>query len=184
MPGHMKRGNPTMGFNRYAYANNNPYKYIDPNGESVFQIGRVAFQAGWKIGGAINYGVQAATGASLGVLIYNVAHTEKHADDIVNDVLDGKEKTDKPGEYVGDPADVESDLDALTGGATQKYPNGTRVGQMEDGSTVEQHGSSGKGTDGNKGVNVKPGTPTIKITRPPGIRNITIRYPEVKNEKK
>jgi pyocin large subunit-like protein len=33
--GHMQRGNPTMGFNRYAYANNNPYKYTDPDGRYI-----------------------------------------------------------------------------------------------------------------------------------------------------
>ena len=35
MLGHMRRGNPTMGFNRYAYANNNPYKYTDPDGQFI-----------------------------------------------------------------------------------------------------------------------------------------------------
>lgn len=35
--GHMQRGNSIAhGFNRYAYANNNPYKYTDPDGEFVF----------------------------------------------------------------------------------------------------------------------------------------------------
>jgi len=31
--GHIARGNPIHGFNRYTYANNNPYKYVDPDGE-------------------------------------------------------------------------------------------------------------------------------------------------------
>ncbi|MEI5639968.1 MULTISPECIES: RHS repeat-associated core domain-containing protein [unclassified Pseudoalteromonas] len=31
--GHIARGNAVHGFNRYAYANNNPYKYVDPDGE-------------------------------------------------------------------------------------------------------------------------------------------------------
>ncbi|WP_301773842.1 RHS repeat-associated core domain-containing protein [Pseudidiomarina terrestris] len=31
--GHLNQGN-IQGFNRYAYANNNPYKYTDPNGEN------------------------------------------------------------------------------------------------------------------------------------------------------
>tara|TARA_Y100000782_G_scaffold115479_1_gene158992 strand:+ start:11091 stop:11324 length:234 start_codon:yes stop_codon:yes gene_type:complete len=30
---HIARGNPIHGFNRYTYANNNPYKYVDPDGE-------------------------------------------------------------------------------------------------------------------------------------------------------
>ena len=31
--GHIERGNSVHGFNRYTYANNNPYKYVDPHGE-------------------------------------------------------------------------------------------------------------------------------------------------------
>jgi len=31
--GHITRGNPVHGFNRYTYANNNPYKYTDPDGK-------------------------------------------------------------------------------------------------------------------------------------------------------
>ncbi len=50
--GHMQRGNPTMGFNRYAYANNNPYKYTDPDGEFV----QVAIGA--LIGGVISAGIE------------------------------------------------------------------------------------------------------------------------------
>ena len=38
--GHIGKGNPVHGFNRYTYANNNPYKYTDPNGEFPFlQVG-------------------------------------------------------------------------------------------------------------------------------------------------
>lgn len=33
--GHLSSGN-TQGFNRYAYANNNPYKYVDPDGKAGF----------------------------------------------------------------------------------------------------------------------------------------------------
>ena len=31
--GHLNSGNPVHGFGRYTYANNNPYKYTDPDGE-------------------------------------------------------------------------------------------------------------------------------------------------------
>ena len=33
---HLKGTNGTHGFNRYAYANNNPYKFIDPDGRSSY----------------------------------------------------------------------------------------------------------------------------------------------------
>lgn len=32
---HMQSGNGTQGFNRFAYANNNPFKYIHPNGRKI-----------------------------------------------------------------------------------------------------------------------------------------------------
>lgn len=53
MLGHMQKGNPTMGFNRYAYANNNPYKYVDPDGQLAVQL--FALIAGGIIGGAAEY---------------------------------------------------------------------------------------------------------------------------------
>ena len=34
---HLKTPNGIHGFNRYAYANNNPYKYIDPDGKQSYQ---------------------------------------------------------------------------------------------------------------------------------------------------
>ncbi len=41
--GAIERGNPVHGFNRYAYVNNNPYKYTDPDGE----FGIVGFAIGF-----------------------------------------------------------------------------------------------------------------------------------------
>ena len=37
--GHMNGLQGVQGFNRYAYANNNPYKYVDPDGEAVIYAG-------------------------------------------------------------------------------------------------------------------------------------------------
>jgi uncharacterized protein RhaS with RHS repeats len=56
MLGHMQRGNPTMGFNRYAYVNNNPYKYTDPNGEFLW---------GAVIGAGVELIAQVATGQEI-----------------------------------------------------------------------------------------------------------------------
>jgi len=56
--GHIGRGNPTHGFNRYAYANNNPYKYTDPNGESPLAIfGAVVGAIGGGVSAALNGGM-------------------------------------------------------------------------------------------------------------------------------
>ncbi|WDE08087.1 RHS repeat-associated core domain-containing protein [Thalassomonas viridans] len=48
--GHIGRGNSIHGFNRYTHANNNPYKYVDPDGE--FGI------IGALIGAAVETGAQ------------------------------------------------------------------------------------------------------------------------------
>jgi RHS repeat-associated protein len=52
--GHMQRGNSAAhGFGRYTYANNNPYKYVDPDGE----LGLI----GALIGAGIEVAIQLGT---------------------------------------------------------------------------------------------------------------------------
>ncbi|ADN75521.1 ParB-like nuclease domain protein [Ferrimonas balearica DSM 9799] len=46
--GHIRRGNPTHGFNRYTYVNNSPFKYVDPDGE--FGLLGAAIGMGVEIG--------------------------------------------------------------------------------------------------------------------------------------
>jgi RHS repeat-associated protein len=52
--GHIGHGNSVHGFNRYTYANNNPYKYVDPDGELGVLV--TSFLAG-----ALNAGIEYAT---------------------------------------------------------------------------------------------------------------------------
>ena len=42
-------------FNRYAYGNNNPYRYVDPDGHTPLDIGFLAYDVG-KLGWAIYHG--------------------------------------------------------------------------------------------------------------------------------
>ena len=51
-------------FNRYSYANNNPYRYTDPNGESALEIGELLVDAGNLIGASVAYAEGVITGDS------------------------------------------------------------------------------------------------------------------------
>ena len=60
------------GFNRYAYANNNPYKYVDPDGHNPIDVAFLVWDLG-KLGVAVYTGVGVgAAAADVGLSVVGV----------------------------------------------------------------------------------------------------------------
>ncbi|CAB0150932.1 hypothetical protein PSI9734_01371 [Pseudidiomarina piscicola] len=143
--GHMSRGNPVQGFNRYAYANNNPYKYTDPDGEFLALLFTPPGIA------AIKYTATALVGIMGGVAIHeNVVEPMMNESSVpdVPDVLVGDQSDDRAGSNKsgrrhtsgpltpenGGTGDYEADLETLTGGTSpagdeDSAPPGSQVGE-------------------------------------------------------
>ncbi|NMR28059.1 RHS repeat-associated core domain-containing protein [Pseudoalteromonas sp. NEC-BIFX-2020_015] len=80
----IRRGSPVHGFNRYAYVNNNPYKYTDPDGEwGVLgaAYGAISGAVGGFVasgGGFKNKLVGTLSGAAAGAAVGFVAPQTSH----------------------------------------------------------------------------------------------------------
>ncbi|MCV2885761.1 RHS repeat-associated core domain-containing protein [Aestuariibacter sp. AA17] len=67
---HMQRGNPVHGFNRYTYANNNPYIYVDPDGKYGINPANIQQQKWLRndpIGKGVSKAVQQVSGLAPGL---------------------------------------------------------------------------------------------------------------------
>ena len=184
---HAQRGNLIHGFNRYAYANNNPYKYTDPDGElailAAVPWAYAAIKSALFVGsaGAVAYGASEALNA------YNESSSKGgHAkpvkvvegvrvDDDGSGVVEIGVKTDS-GEIsiVGEPT-VSDDGKTLTiggeGGAHIEGPGGGSVGL----SGVREAGRKVGEAYGAKEVKIQGGTRTTGANIGKEPRPITIK---------
>ncbi|ACR13961.1 Rhs family protein [Teredinibacter turnerae T7901] len=98
--GHLQRGNsPAHGFNRYAYVNNNPYKYNDPDGEFIQVL--VGAAIGAAMDAAIQYAVtgevdlgEVAVAAAAGAAGVGIAKNIGKAARLFSKGRKGKEVTE------------------------------------------------------------------------------------------
>ena len=169
------------GINWYAYAENNPLKYVDPTGQFVIAIPPIILFGGSAIT-AVKVGSAVFVGAAIGWWLANQSDSpdspsESESDDedydSVEDFLDsataGKQterskqydKTSKPGESGWDKANDDFDrlVKDLGGDEPKTYTDkpGVRSSRLPDGRTISVRPHS-SGKDGGK--------PTIQIDSP------------------
>lgn len=179
-----QEGNPHS-FNRFAYGNNNPIKYNDPDGkfaiQALFTVAILAIGGLWyaskpqsekeRMGQQIGITIDSFPSRDRSGLIFNQNNEPTPADNsdtAVGDLISGTtpevDKKNRPvkGHYVKPPGeDAVQDLKNLPGTAA---PNGQKI--LPDGSTAGIHTST---TTGHQ---------TIHIDRPSGKRDVKIRYPD------
>jgi hypothetical protein len=61
----------------YSYVGSNPLLSSDPTGENAIAAGIHVFGLGQRIGGMVNSGVEAATGSTLGNLLYDACNEDE-----------------------------------------------------------------------------------------------------------
>lgn len=173
--GHMRHGNSTMGFNRYAYANNNPYKYTDPDGQFVAALIPLIPEAAALVKATLFVGSAGAAGYAG-----HKALQESATDKAIDGIKDGKEpakgEAGEKGQLEGSGGQegALSDLGKLpiVPGSEWSSADGSRQGgTLEDGRKANVHPSGG-------GDSYPKGTPTLEIQKPSGNSELKVRYPE------
>ena len=126
-------------FNRFAYANNNPYKYVDPDGKKYAEswavqgaaIGGTVTAAGTVVADAYTGGInilatpsEIATGTAIGGGIgYTLG---SFVDWVFNESADNESSDDDVPRFIGDSEGVVVDTEATPPGSYDQ-PNGGRT---------------------------------------------------------
>jgi RHS repeat-associated protein len=149
-------------FNRYAYANNNPYKYTDPDGKSpclgictAIVVAAKALHTGYKVYKANKAVNKITKGAKLVGKKGGTKHYKKESSSPKADALKDQKSIpgSKPSSHVNKPDTVTS--------------------KTSEGGNTNVHSSSG-----NKGADSTKGNTKLEITRPKGTSNVKVEYIE------
>ena len=179
-------------FNRYWYANNNPYKFTDPDGRAAITWGPIGQTALTRLGqaGATSLLDSPAPGpadiVAAGIVIYAVGEIgyniyqaavsdtpESAADKIKSGTSAAAGVSGKKGELEGTGGQSGADgaFDSANGSNERSPREGVRVKDLDGGGTIETHGST-------KSPDYPQGTPTVKIQGADKKPVVTVRYPE------
>ena len=111
--------------NRYAYANNNPQKFVDPDGRMAQWVARGVYYVSYEAATAVGAG---ALGSLIGVGLYNWTHTES--------TENSEKKTDAP------------KADPQSGGSKEGPQDDDKAGNREK--DVPDRAEPGAVVEGNK----------------------------------
>jgi uncharacterized protein RhaS with RHS repeats len=159
-------------FNRYAYANNNPYKYTDPDGKMPLVLLAVPPILEWLgvgiVIGGTGYGMKTALD-QIGQL-----NESSGVDGFVDDLKGRSESDANSGKSkvrtLTDGTSVDEAYDNFPG-EEGEASDGSKVKTGSDGTTAHVHNSSKDG-----------GKKTLNIQRPTSKKPIKFREPEKKND--
>ena len=170
--GHFSQGN-VQGFNRYAYANNNPYKYTDPDGKIAIPL-LFTPPALAAMGKAAAFVGSAAAAAWAGSEAINALNESSEVDDFVDDMKGKSEADSNSGKSkirtLTDGSSVDEAFDNFPG-EEGEASDGSKIKTGSDGSTAHVHDSSKDG-----------GKKTLNVKRPNTKKPIKFREPEKRSD--